>query len=398
MNDRSWQEHDLSLTRGGPFYLTLIRLHLMRPDLYFVRRRAILFVLITWFPLLLLSALQGLAFGGALRIPFLDDFPVSVRFFLALPLLIVAESVVDSRVALVVRYLSQSGLVQENDYPEYESAVRQISRMCNSRLAEGLIAGIVILSAAFPNKLEFSGAISTWQFTVSPLGAMRTAAGWWYVFVSLPLFQFLFYRWCWRYFIWCWFLWRISRLDLQLIPTHPDLAAGLGCLGVAQTKFWIIIFAISSVFSSHLAEEILFGGASLAGYKVMFLIYILFIFVIFLGPLLVFTPKLFEAKKKGLLDYGALVNRYTRSFHRRWIKRKAHEVLEEEVLVESADIQLLTSLRGSFELVHKMRFAPFDLVATVVPIVASAAIPLAPLALTVFPLEEIIMKFLKIWV
>jgi hypothetical protein len=331
-----------------------------------------------------------------LRIPFLRDFPVSVRFLIALPLLIAAESVVDSRVAPVVRYLTQSGLVQEPDYTGYESAVRQISRMCNSRLAEGVIAGIVILSVAFP-KLEFSGAISTWQFIVSPLGAMRSAAGWWYIFVSVPIFQFLFYRWCWRYFIWCWFLWKISRLDLQLIPTHPDLAAGLGCLGVAQTKFWIIIFAISSVFSSHLAEEILFGGASLAGYKIMFLIYILLIFVIFLGPLLVFTPKLFAAKRKGLLDYGALANKYTRSFHRTWIRKRAHEVPEEEALAESTDIQLLTSLRGSFELVHKMRFVPFDFVTTVIPIVASAAIPLAPLTLTVFPLEEIIMKFLKIW-
>ena len=396
MNDRSSLEDDLSLTKGGPFYRTLIRLRLMRPDSYSVRRRAILFVLFTWLPLLLLSALQGLALGGALRIPFLDDFPVSVRFLLALPLLIAAESVVDSRVALVVNYLTQSGLVQEPDFPGYKSAVLQISKMCNSRLAEGVIAAIVILSAAFP-KLEFSEAISTWQFIVSPLGAMRSAAGWWYVFVSLPIFQFLLYRWFWRYFIWCWFLWRISRLDLQLIPTHPDLAAGLGCLGLAQTKFWIIIFAISSVFSSHLAEEILFGGASLAGYKIMFLIYILLIFVIFLGPLLVFTPKLFEAKRKGLLDYGALTNKYTRSFHRRWIKKKAHEVLEEEALVESADIQLLTSLRSSFELVHKMRFVPFDLLTTVIPLVASAAIPLAPLTLTVLPLEEIIMKFLKIW-
>jgi hypothetical protein len=396
MNDRSSLEHDLSLTKGGPYYRTLVRLRLLRPDSYSVRRRAILFVLLTWLPLLLLSAFQGLALGGALRIPFLRDFPISVRFLLALPLLIAAESVVDSRVALVVRYLTQSGLVQEEDYPGYGSAARQISRMCNSRLAEGVIAGIIILSAALP-RFEFSGAISTWQFIVSPLGAMRTAAGWWYVFVSLPVFQFLFYRWCWRYFIWCWFLWRISRLDLQLIPTHPDLAAGLGCLGLAQTKFWIIIFAISSVFSSHLGEEILYAGASLAGYKIMFLIFLLLIFVIFLGPLLVFTPKLFEAKRRGLLDYGVLANKYTRSFHRRWIKRKAHEVLEEETLVESADIQLLTSLRGSFELVHKMRFVPFDLVTTVVPIVASAAIPLAPLTLTVIPLEEIIKRFLKIW-
>ena len=109
---------------------------------------------LAWLPLLLLSAFQGLALGRLLRISFLFDFPVSVRFLLAIPLLIMAEGVVDSRVGLVVRYLTQSGLVQEKDYPGYHSAVRQVSRMCNSRVAEGMIAGFVILGVAFL-KLEF---------------------------------------------------------------------------------------------------------------------------------------------------------------------------------------------------------------------------------------------------
>jgi hypothetical protein len=72
------------------------------------------------------------------------------------------------------------------------------------------------------NLLELSGSSSTWQILVFPSGATRTMAGWWHVFVSLPIFQFLMVRWLWRYLIWCRLLWRISRLDLQLIPTHPD--------------------------------------------------------------------------------------------------------------------------------------------------------------------------------
>jgi hypothetical protein len=394
MSDRSSLDlHDFSLVKGGPFYGFLIRLRLLKPDSHAVHRMAIFLALLAWLPLLLLSAFQGLALGGPFRIPFLFDFPVSVRFLLVIPLLVVAESVVDSRVGLVVRYLTQSGLVHEKDYPRYHSAVCQVSRMCNSRVAEGVIVGLVILGAVFW-RLEFSGVSSTWQFLVSPLGTMRTPAGWWYVFVSIPIFRFLLYRWLWRYFLWCWFLWRISRLDLQLIPTHPDLAAGLGCLGLAQTKFGIIIFALSSLLSAHMGEEILFGGALLAGYRTTILVYIFLILVIFLGPLLFLSPRLFEVKKRGLMDYGALANQYTRSFDRKWIRKEA---AEGDALLGSNDIQSLVGLRDSFEIIRRMRAFPFDLMTTVIPLVACAAIPFAPLILTVFPFEEIIKKILKIW-
>lgn len=44
-------------------------------------------------------------------------------------------------------------------------------------------------------------------------------------------------RWIWRFLIWADFLFRVSRLSLVLRPGHPDLAGGLGYLGVAQQSF-----------------------------------------------------------------------------------------------------------------------------------------------------------------
>ena len=143
-----------------------------------------------------------------------------------------------------------------------------------------------------------------------------------------------------------------------------------------------------------MGEEILFGGALLAGYRTTILVYIFLILVIFLGPLLFLSPRLFEVKKRGLMDYGALANQYTRSFDRKWIRK---ETPEGEVLLGSNDIQSLVGLRDSFEIIRRMRAFPFDLMTTVIPLVACAAIPFAPLILTVFPFEEIIKKILKIW-
>jgi hypothetical protein len=241
--------------------------------------------------------------------------------------------------------------------------------------------------------VEFSGTLSTWQFLVSPSGATRTLAGWWHVFVSLPIVQFILLRWLWRYLIWCWLLWRISRLDLHLVPTHPDRAAGLGFLGMAQVKYALIIFAISSLLSSHIGLEILFGGASLTNYKVTILGYVALILITFLGPLLVFSPKLFDARRNGLLEYGTLANEYTQSFERKWIRKGAPEG---EALIGSADIQSLADLANSFEIVRKMGSVPFDLNTAILPMVAAAAIPFLPLTLTVLPFGELIKKVIGI--
>jgi hypothetical protein len=43
-----------------------------------------------------------------------------------------------------------------------------------------------------------------------------------------------------------------------------------------------------------------------------------------------------------------------------------------------------------------MRIVPFDLRTTVIPFAACAVIPFLPLLLTVFPLEEIIIKSMQI--
>ena len=378
--------------KGGPFFRLLLRTRLMRSDLTLVTRRAVFLSLLAWLPLLVLSTIEGAALGQAVTIPFLYDFPVSVRLLIALPLLILAEGVIDARTMESVRHFVRSGLVEEKKFPEFRSTVRQTLRMRDSILAEGIMVAVVIFSTAFL-RLEFSGSASTWQVLVSPSGATRTMAGWWHVFVSLPIFQFLMVRWLWRYLIWCRLLWRISRLDLQLIPTHPDRAAGLGFLGSAQAWFGIIVLAFSSILSSHWGEKILFGESSLYDYKMMILGYVVLVLLVLLGPLLVFSFRLLEVKRRGLLEYGTLANRYTRTFDRKWIRG---ETPEGEALIGSADIQSLADLGNSFQIIREMRPFPIDLWTTIVPIAALTIVPFLPLALTVLPFDEIVKKIIGI--
>jgi len=74
---------------------------------------------------------------------------------------------------------------------------------------------------------------STWY--AMPGGRWHlTPAGYWYVFVSIPILQFILLRWYMRLFIWFRFLWQVSRINLNLIPTHPDRCAGIALLPVAS--------------------------------------------------------------------------------------------------------------------------------------------------------------------
>ena len=123
------------------------------------------------------------------------------------------------------------------------------------------------------------------------------------------------------------------------------------------------------------------------------LVYVVLVLSVLLGPLLVFSFRLFEVRRRGILEYGALANQYTRSFDRKWIRGEAPEG---EALIGSPDIQSLADLKNSFDIVRQMRFAPIDLWTTIVPMAAFTVIPFLPLALTVLPFDEIVKRIITI--
>ena len=177
-------------------------------------------------------------------------------------------------------------------------------------------------------------------------------------------------------------------MDLRLVPTHPDLAAGLGFLSPAQAKYAIVVVPLSAVIPAKIGEEILYGGASLLDYKFIIGGYVVLMLIVLLAPLLVFTPKLFAVKRRGLLEYSSLANEYTQAFDRKWIRK---EVPEGELLLGSADIQSLADLGNSFAFVRNMRTFPVDLNG-VIPLIMATALPMLPLVLTVYPFDELVLK------
>ena len=99
---RGGEPEDFSLVLGGPLFQLLRKAHLEGDALELLHRRIIASVLLTWFPLLILSLFSGVT-GGVGRVSFFRDIEVHARFLVALPILIGAELLVNSRIRPVVR-------------------------------------------------------------------------------------------------------------------------------------------------------------------------------------------------------------------------------------------------------------------------------------------------------
>jgi hypothetical protein len=200
------------------------------------------------------------------------------------------------------------------------------------------------------------------------------------------------YRWFFRLLIWSRFLWRMSRLNLRLMPTNPDKAGGLGFVGESQKHFAIIAFALGAVFAGIFGNDVLFGKTPVQTFKTPVIALAVLAILIFEGPLLFFAPRLRRIRRRGLLEYGKLSIEYTTEFHEKWIRGKG---LADEPLVGNADIRSLADLGDSFEMIERMRIVPFDLRA-ILWLVLSFLLPMLPLLLSVIPLSEIIETLLKL--
>lgn len=99
-------------------------------------------------------------------------------------------------------------------------------------------------------------------------------AGFWFIFVSGFILGFLGYRWIWGLIIWARLHRRLDRLDLNTVATHPDRAGGLGFMGEVELRFGILAFAIGTLTSANLANNILFEGSTLGAQMTILIAFI----------------------------------------------------------------------------------------------------------------------------
>jgi hypothetical protein len=306
-----------------------------------------------------------------------------------LPILLLADLVIDPAVRQALAEFVDARLVPDQELPQFEDILGRVQQMRDSWIPE-VILFVVAFFPLFLFQHEWvAGVVSSWHTTARGL----SPAGWWYAVLSAPLVRFIIYRWMFRYFLWAVLLWQISHLHLTLMPTHPDRAAGLNFLAGTQKHFGILFCAVGCSFAGRIANTMLFEGAALTSFKSLMAVFVVLSLIVGLLPLALLAPKLRKVRKAGLLEYGRLANTYTESFDRKWV----HCVEPpSEPLLGTGDIQSLADLGNSFSFIEKMRIAPISR-KLVLQLAVWAAIPLVPVIILGTPTPELARQVVR-WV
>jgi hypothetical protein len=383
---------DFSIVLGGPLFQLLRRSRLSDNDLNLLKRRLIAILLLVWLPLLILSIAQGNAWSGV-SVPFIKDIGVHIRFLAVMPMLIGAELIVHRRMRILISHFLDRKLIPEADMARFKAAIESALKLRNSAVSEVVMLVIVYAFGILVIWKSYVGLnIDTWYAGIVDGHRDLNLAGYWLVLVSLPLFQFLIIRWYFRLFIWMRFLWQVSRIKLNLIPTHPDRLGGLGFLTNIIYAFSLLAMAHGALLAALIANRVFFTGARFIDFKYDIVLLLIYLFIILILPLVVFSAQLAACKREGLREYGELAQRYVRAYDQKWLRGGASK---QEQFIGSGDIQSLADLGNGFEVIANMRFLPISK-QTLMQLAGWTLLPILPVLLTTMPLDDLLKRLFSL--
>jgi hypothetical protein len=364
------------------------RLRLAPPNGFGAVRRAVFVALLCWLPVVGWAVASGQAGVSDLRGALINHLGLHVRCLLAIPLMILSGPLADRILRLVVAGFPAAGLVREEDEDRYAAAVRSIERLRDSMIAWAAIIALAILVTVSTNRgltAEELEAIG-WGANVGKLDFGAT----WVLYVVRPLFMLLELAWLWRLVLTGLLYRRLAKLDLRLIPSHPDRVGGLGFIELTSGAFSLVVLATSCVACSSAAQQILLHGVPLDAMKVQLGGLVVLLVGLYLAPLMVFGGPLRRIRIRGRLQYGVLAGRHVGGLHARWIEGrevKDDAVLSAPEIGPAADVATLYSLATS------MRAFPVGL-RSLMGVLLPAAAPVLVVATLEVPLQEILVKVL----
>jgi hypothetical protein len=309
------------IARGGPFYELQRQLGLLRENAFRAGSRALLFVALAWGVPLVLSLIAGDAFGSPAEKPYLLNFHAWARFFIAVGLFVLMERNVEERLRAHLAHFARAPLLAPGSFVAAARAVTRALKRRDAPLGEAICLIIAILAtiAVWINMHDVE--TRSWAVRVSTDGNSLTAAAWWCLFVSSPLFGFLLLRWLWRYAAWAMLLRELAALDLRLVANHPDGHGGLAFIGNYPNAYTMFVFALSCVLGAAIAHQLLQGDLTPVSYGYVMGAWLLIMLAIFAYPLQAFSKPLNELKEQTLAVCSAQATRHFRAAERELLGR-----------------------------------------------------------------------------
>jgi hypothetical protein len=374
-----------SLVAGGAFHDLLGRFGLLAPDGLPSRRAALGLGSVAFLIPAAAVVLQSLLDDRNSGWDYFEDATVYARFLVSIIVMVSTERLADSRIILMTQHFRDAQLLKPAERVRFAGSVIRADRQASSHWAEWMILLLAFAWSIVGTRFVTVVSVDSWEGAVRAGGEIGLSwAGEVSAFTSNALFLFLLLRWFWRFYIWAALLWRTSKMDLQIMPLHPDRCGGLGFLAIFPGIFSGLIFALSCVIAAsfHKAAPVL-GDTE----QILWLAtaaWLVLIALIFLGPLLFFVRPLYVAREVALLEYGRLAHGHHLAFHRKWLEGG----MGGEEIMGSADPSSASDLNASVEIVYAMRSFPIDR-AALLQLLVSAGIPMLVMAALQMPLGDL---------
>jgi len=382
-----------SLFEGGPVYRLEQKLGLVRDGRKRSGHLALFVLLIAWAPMPLLAAAQGLAIGPTRLESFLLDFAINVRLLVTMPVFLLGEAICRAQLITVVQQFVEAGLVKDESRAQFDATVRDTVRLTRFWRTDAVLVSLAYLhSAGALVVLLFELQESTWRVPMKDGHAFISLAGGWFFLVAFPLYSFLMWRWLLRIALWWRLLWKISRLDLRLSPSHRDGAGGLEFLSNSLGAFAPYVFGVTSLAAAIVADFVVYEGDSPLQYQWHVVGLVAFLIILVAGPALFFLRSLYKAREEAIFRYGALASRDIQRIEEKWLTEGP---VSGDTESSMPDFRSITHLGHSVTAVHKMSLIPVNK-EDVILLVIIALLPFIPVLATQVPIGEILSVVLKI--
>jgi hypothetical protein len=329
-------------------------------------------LLLTWVPTIAIGIVVERVSGT--RVTLIHDVAVHVRLLIATPLLLCLDRVFPRTCTHAVDQLSSDEFIKPHDRERFEGIVERTRHYCEWWIPEATLAVAAVLVGAWTLVVN-----APWSGTILRSGL--TPADWWYGLVGSPLFEFMLLRSLWRWGLWASFLVGISRIDLDLEPTHPDRRCGISFLRKPSVAYCaLLLFAVSAVLSAGWSER--FQLSTLASFIPFLLVFAAFAIAVAFGPLVLFAFALHRTRLAASDELGGLAARNGRWFRQRWIGSESGLVLD------NTEVQSLAAIAQTYrETVKQVRLVLFEK-KDLILLVAATLLPVVPTMLMRLPSDE----------
>jgi hypothetical protein len=363
------------------------RLHLVPANGIGAGRRAVFFALLTWVPIAAWSFAAGRFVSADSGEPLLHHFGVHVRCLLAIPLFILAEGSLHNAAQRILGQFRSSGVVSPELSDRFEATITGVRR-----LRDASLPWVFVFGAASAWSVVDQPAVrdDTMSWAIGADGSLGFG-GLWFSYVVRPIFLALMLGWVWRILLVAWWFWKVGKLGLALVPTHPDRTGGIAFVEKVPGAFAMVTFAMSAVIASRWAHEIQYHDATLQSFKLPAAAFVILWTLLALLPLLALAPALIAARARAIPAYSALVGEQGRLIHRRWIQR---ETVADAPLLEAPEIGPVADANAMYDAVKKMRVVPIGKGA-VMKVLLPIAFSFVVVAALQIPLKDLMLKLAK---